>query len=92
MYCARSRTHHSHHIGSLKRPDSTTTINDTERADLFNKFVRSLFVPDDDNSLFPPRTGEVILIPIFSVSDIRKSLSASSSSISCSPDSIPPYF
>ena len=49
---ARSRLHPSYRIGPIKRPDSTTTMDETERADFFNKFFHSVFVPDDGNS--PP--------------------------------------
>ena len=83
--------HPSYRIGPIKRPDGTTTINDTERADLFNNFFHSVFAPDDGNSSpFCPRTDKAMPTPIFSVTNIRKSLSASSSSISCGPDGIPP--
>ena len=88
---ARSRMHPSHRIGPIKHPDGTTTINNTERADLFNNFFYSVFVPNDGNSpLFRPRTDKAMPTPIFSVTDIRKSLTASSTSISCGPDGIPP--
>ena len=87
---ARSRMHPSHRIGPIKRPYGTTTINDTERADLFNNFFHSVFIPDDCNSpLFRPRTDKAMPTPIFSVTDIRKSLTASSTSTSCGPDGIP---
>ena len=88
---ARSRMHPSHRIGPIKRPDGTTTINNTERADLFNNFFHSVFVPDDGNSpLFRPRTDKAMPTPFFSVTGIRKSLTASSTSISCGPDGISP--
>ena len=50
----RSRIHPSYRTGPIKRPDGTTTINDTERADLFNNCFRSIFVPDDKNSFHLP--------------------------------------
>ena len=91
--CARSRMHPSHRIGPIKRPDGTTTLNDTERAGLFNKFVHIVFAPDDGNSpLFRFRTDRAMLTPIFSVTDIRKSLTASSTSVSYGPDGIFPLF
>ena len=83
--------HPSHCIGPIKRPDGTTTINDTERADLFNNFFHNVFVPDDGNSpLFRPRTDKAMPTPIFSITDIGKSLIASSTSTSCGSDGIPP--
>ena len=90
---ARSRMHPSYRMGPLKRPDGKTAINDTERADLFNNFFHSIFVPDDGNTpSFRPRTDKAMPTSIFSVTDIRKSLTASSTSISCGPDGIPLYF
>ena len=47
----RSRMHPSC-IGLLEGPDSTTTINDTERADLFDDIFQSVFIPNDSNA--PP--------------------------------------
>ena len=83
--------HSSYRIGLFKRPDGITTINDTERADLFNTFFHIVFFPDDGNSPpFRPRTDKAMPTPIFSVTDIRKSLSASNSSISCGPDGVTP--
>ena len=82
--------HLFYRIGLLKRPDGTTKINDTERADLFNNFFHSVFVRDDGNSPpFCPRTDKAMPTPIFSVGDIRKCLSAFSSSISDDSDGIP---
>ena len=40
----------SYRMGPIKCPDGTITINVTERADLFNNFFHSGFVPDDGNS------------------------------------------
>ena len=72
---ACSRLHPSYRIGPIKRLDGTSTINDSERADLFNNFFHSGFVPDDGNSpLFRPRTDKAMPTSIFSVTDIRKFL------------------
>ena len=58
---------------------------------VFNNFFLNVFVPDDGNSLhFPSYIDIVMLTPVYLVSDIRKSLSASSSSITCGTDGIPP--
>ena len=89
---ARSRMHPSYRIGPIKRSDGTITINDIERADLFNNFFHIVFLSLMMTILppFRPRTDKAMPTPIFSVTDIRKSLFASSSSISCGPDGIPP--
>ena len=83
--------HPSSRIGPHKRSNGTKTINGTDRTDSFHFFFHSVFIPDESYSPpLPPYTDKVMPTPIFSISDNRKSLSATNSSISSGPDGISP--
>ena len=80
-----------HSLGPLKGQNDEIINNDLEKANLLNDYFHSVYIPDDGTfPLFPSRTNINLPTPVFSVTDVRKSLLSSSSSISCGPDGVPP--
>ena len=88
---ARSHMSPKHSLGPLKGQNDEIINNDLEKANLLNDYFHSVYIPDDGTfPPFPSRTNINMPTPVFSVTDVRKSLLSSSSSISCGPDGVPP--
>ena len=88
---ARSHMSPKHSLGPLKGQNDEIINNDLEKANLLNDYFHSVYIPDDGTfPPFPSRTNINLPTPVFSVTDVRKSLLSSSSSISCGPDGVPP--
>ncbi len=88
---ARSRIHPVPHLGPLRDSTGNLISSDLGRAELLNSYFQSVYVQDNGMSpIFQSRSDVNLQNPVVSISDVKKSLAAASSSYSCDPDGCPP--
>ena len=74
---------------------STNNLIDCDlgEAEFLSEFFHSVCTHDDKNTpIFANRTGSVMPTPIFTVADVKLTLTETKSSTSCGPDGVSPLF